>query len=515
MDILKLKAKLLEQHHKDKQQTLRKNILLLILGIIILICFCFIFKDSITYLLIIGGVLIIGLICYSYIELKKLDKREKQIERFIDKIKAGDKVIDSKELHRYKLAPFRFLKFCAFPVHYISIAFSTNPTKYYTLPVDKSFVQEIRTKLIQSNNKSVSAARKDFLNEDISLEANEKRIPLKNVDEFKDFLYTDLQFSFNDIEKKRRIPKPMLIIASILLFIVALAWLYYMYILLFDDRADLLSSPYEMLFVIGVFFGVFYATYFLYFQSETEEMFIDDETMLIDDSETTTSDFKNKILNQVVQFINPQAQYVMDGHIDPELVMKSGLFKNQKEYDITGNDFIIGKYNGVRFQFSDLLITHIPLFSDNGGVPDIVFQGQFFMARLGKTLPNPVYIVVRKARSIFYGLSDISGSEIELDDKEFMKLFEVYAINTEHAEEVLTPVFREGLKRVLKRIPGDYYISFCGDLLTVANNSGKDSFEIEYASSLIEDDYAVLIDFFKELYGDFIIIDDLRLKDYV
>ena len=513
MDILSLKAKLLEQHKTDRQLTLKKDALLFLLVVVIAVVLADYISDQANiYPIIVGGVAILTLLVYLFVEWSKIGKRENQIERFIDKIKAGGKAIDIKEYRKYKISiPIRFLKMMFFPVDYISIAFESNPARYYTFPVDKNFVQDIKDILKENSNNLTTAAKHDFLDADLSQDLNEKHIPLKNVDEFKEFLHTKLQFTMKDIEGSQTFSKTMLVIASFVLLIAACGWLYYMYILLFDDRADLLSSPYEMLVVIGIFGAVFLGVYTLYFQPEEKSLFFGTEYE--HKGKSSTSSFKSKILHQVVKFINPQAQYVMHGHIDQDMVMRGGLFKN-KDYEITGNDLIIGKYNGVRFQFSDLRIAHMPLFSDKYAEPDVVFQGQYFVARLRKKLPTPVYLVYRKARTIQYGMNNISGSEIELEDKDFMKLFEVYAPNTTYAQEVLTPIVIEGLKRVIKRIPGDYYISFFGDLLTIANNSGKDSFEVVDSLSLVENDFELLIVFFKELYGDFTLINDLRLNEY-
>lgn len=512
MDILELKSRLLEQHKIDKKRTLYKDMVIILFVVIVIVFASYVFSQWLYYFIGIGAVFVIPYAIYAIMEFKRLDGRDKHIERFVDKIKSGDTTLDIREYRRDKIV-LPFLKNGFFPTDYISVAFQTNPSMYYTFPVDLSFIYSMEKMLDEAKEKYVLTAKRDFLDANLVLHVAEQPMPLKNVDEFKQFLYQDLKFSKYDLEGEKPISKSMFVIASGILLIVAAGFFYYMYLLFFDNANDLLSSPYDMLIVIAILVVVFYATYSLYLKPHTEQRLIFGEEKHRD-MDKVTSDFKNKIMNQVVKFINPQAQYMMNGYLDKELVLKSGLFKD-KDYTMSGDDLIIGHYNGLRFQFSDLKITHESMFSKESGTPDVVFRGPFFMARLHKSFSAPVYIVYRKSLNIPHDLRGISGVEIQIDDEDFMKLFAVYAPSELYAEEVITPIFREGLKRIIKRVPGDYYITFKDDLLTIARNSGKGSFGIHYPTDLLENDCEILIRFFKELYANFILIDDLILDKNV
>ena len=99
---------------------------------------------------------------------------------------------------------------------------------------------------------------------------------------------------------------------------------------------------------------------------------------------TLNHTFKTKIFNRIISFINPSFQYILHGHISNAELLETGIFEN-KHYEVSGNDQIIGKHNGVAFQMCDLTVERTKSFSNEKEGPDQVFFGQVFIAQFNKS----------------------------------------------------------------------------------------------------------------------------------
>jgi len=91
-------------------------------------------------------------------------------------------------------------------------------------------------------------------------------------------------------------------------------------------------------------------------------------------------------------------------------------------------------------------------------------------------------------------------------------MFNVYGEDQIEARYILTPALMERIKQLSLRTKGQYYIAFSDNRITVANNSGKNNFEIKQSKSITKDDNKMLVEFYQDLCDQFAIIDDLKLN---
>lgn len=190
------------------------------------------------------------------------------------------------------------------------------------------------------------------------------------------------------------------------------------------------------------------------------------------------------------------------------------MFTNKSGYSIDGNDQILGTHNGVAFQYCDATVQHQSSWSNEKEAPSEVFTGQFFIARFNKKFLNPIYITPKlgfvqnyKTNSIKEYTNDL-GDKIQLEDPEFMKMFDVFGNDQIEARYILTPAMMQRIKDLSLRTKGKYYIAFNYDKITIANNNRENKFEASIFTSLTKTD--AMEGFYKDLCDQFAIIDELN-----
>ena len=187
---------------------------------------------------------------------------------------------------------------------------------------------------------------------------------------------------------------------------------------------------------------------------------------------------KKKIFGKLVNYISPQFAYYENAHIGIAEFLDSLLFKAER-YTLKGGDQIVGHYNGMPFQSSNLSVTFRPNFRNEKEGDDVVFYGNYFVARSPKKFEHP--IVIHPVKGFFSDLKDNEiatylnrgGEKIRLEDPEFQKQFEVYCDDQITARYVLTPAFMQRLKKLNERHKGQVYIAINKYNIVIATNEGN------------------------------------------
>ena len=187
---------------------------------------------------------------------------------------------------------------------------------------------------------------------------------------------------------------------------------------------------------------------------------------------------KKKIFGKLVNYISPQFAYYENAHVGIAEFLDSLLFKAER-YTLKGGDQIVGHYNGMPFQSSNLSVTFRPNFRNEKEGDDVVFYGNYFVARSPKKFEHP--IVIHPVKGFFSDLKDNEiatylnrgGEKIRLEDPEFQKQFEVYCDDQITARYVLTPAFMQRLKKLNERHKGQVYIAINKYNIVIATNEGN------------------------------------------
>lgn len=512
MTAQELKSALLEEHKRDKRLTFI-GLGLITLGIVILVVFAYkyILKivqnlidganssegDYVLYYKIVGVVVIGGYILYPFYRWYKLNLRPKKIDEFIDKVEKGFIAQDIGQETVYKIIlPLFKIKINLCPVENLIVDLDDNTVVFYKFPIAIQDLPETKVLLSGANKSGVDKAWYEIYDNNTQIETKTDEI-LKSQEEFNAFVASDLKTDLDDIEGDRKTGKKRYILFGIITAIVLIGFYTVQYLLV--SKTIEIEPKYIIIGFFGVFV-VFYIVYFLFARPKADGQV----------GATFNHKFKIKIFEKMVHFINPSFQYILHGHITIAEFIATGLFQ-EKNYDVSGNDQIIGKHNGVPFQLCDLSADRTRNLSSENAAPDQVFKGQFFIAKFNKSFSSEVYLIPKKA-----GKNDIKdhlnyfGEKVILEDPEFMKLYTVYSDNQTEARQVLTTALMQRIKDLTIRNKGKYLISFVNNRITVANNNGKNNFELSRFKSITENN--TLQDFYSDLCSELSIIDDLKLN---
>lgn len=220
-------------------------------------------------------------------------------------------------------------------------------------------------------------------------------------------------------------------------------------------------------------------------------------------------DFKDKVVRRMVEFLDPSFKYQTANHVKLSEILQSGMFQDQK-LKVSGSDMIQGIEDSVPFKFSDVHVTREKTFVGKNEDPEeSILVGSFFIAEFNKTFKNPVFVYSKKT---FGGISGISyqGDKVRLEDPDFDKQFIVYSPDQIEARFILTPSMMERLKALRSRMGNNVYIVFANNNIYIANNNGKDRFEVGMLSSINKRES--IIGYYNDLAEQLAIIDELKLN---
>lgn len=517
MNNSELKIALLKMHTRDKRLTYINYILIALVILVVLVFLGEILLKSVLqvdalYPKIVLAIAVLMYLGYAIYRIVSLNKRAKDIDELFNYINNGAKATNVIESKAYKIIiPLGKSSINLYPIDYLSISLDKNPMKAYSLPVHANIASELKKAVSGVDTKDLRQTLTDiYSNNELKYDDNEKT-PLKTQEEFKTFLNTELSGEVGKVEENRKQSRKTMVMLTAASIAVAVGFMGYMYFNAFTNPTNFTAE--KIYIPMLVIFGAFYVFYFIFIRPRQMEAFKKGATL----TNAPDYDFKTKVFEKMIKFVSPNAQYAMHGHISPEEFRESGLFR-AKRYDITGNDLIIGRHNGVPFQFCDLTVSVEKRITKENDDPDYAFYGQYFVARFNKSFSSPVYLIPKKGVKGFFSgneidiYTEVSGEKIMLEDPEFMKMFQVYGEDQIEARYILTTSLMERIKQLAIRTKGQFYISFFNNKITVANNSGKNNFELKQSKSITKNDNQLLLDFYQDLCDQFALIDELKLN---
>jgi predicted membrane protein len=172
----------------------------------------------------------------------------------------------------------------------------------------------------------------------------------------------------------------------------------------------------------------------------------------------------NSVIRGVLTDIFALTNYSPGCHISTEAIQDTRLIPSWNR--IRGSDLIEGAYKGIRFSFSDLCLKH----ESNSGKSrssTTRFEGQWLIIELAKELPHRLSI--KEDSKV--------KSDVETENIEFNKKFQIETEDPHTAFFVLTPHFMEYILNARRRAGAKMHMCFDGTRAHIALHSGRDLFE--------------------------------------
>jgi len=228
------------------------------------------------------------------------------------------------------------------------------------------------------------------------------------------------------------------------------------------------------------------------------------------------SDFKERVIKNIVNFIDPNLSYHPDSCIPEFLYMSSKLFPRTTDR-YRGDDLVQGKIGETEIKFSEIH-SEYKTQSKNGTNWHTIFKGLFFVADFNKRFKSETRVLPDVAQKMFgnivgnffQNLNKFRGELIKMDDPEFEKLFVVYGKDQIEARYILSPSLMKRVTEFKKKTKKDIYLSFINNNIFVAITYYKNLFEPKIFSTLINFD--VIKEYYEDMALAISIVEELNLN---
>ena len=190
-------------------------------------------------------------------------------------------------------------------------------------------------------------------------------------------------------------------------------------------------------------------------------------------------DFKDKIIRQIITYINPGSVYKPMGFVSKKEYKASGLFR-RKFTHFDGNDYWESNYNGVTFHCSEIESSY----SDPTG-SESIFKGLFFTVKLPVSFTGGTYIWAKDNVQLPASIADehyrmyaMPGIEkFRTSHPLFNKAYAVYTTNAYEAERILGGEMPSHMMLLRERLKKDIVFSFVAGRCYVAVPFAEDLLE--------------------------------------
>jgi hypothetical protein len=230
-----------------------------------------------------------------------------------------------------------------------------------------------------------------------------------------------------------------------------------------------------------------------------------------------TFGFKEKVISPLITAMDENLNYSAHSHIDPLHFSRSKLF-NSKVDRVSGNDYVNGKIDGVKIQFSDFHAEKKHKDSKGRTSWSTIFQGLFIVSDFNKNFHGTTVVLPDTAQSTFGDLignwlqsnNAMRGELVKMDDPEFEKEFVVYGSDQIEARYILSHSLMKKLLLYKKRSKEDIFVSFTSSNVNLAIAYNKDLFEPSVFSSLLK--YKIAMEYVQTLHLAIGIVEELKLN---
>lgn len=527
MNIADLKAILYQEHEQEKKISIL-NFTLVAALLVVVACIVFSFfstqlaamgasffnnNGTPLYVKVLLPAMFSGTLIYPLSVLRTSIKTPEKIETVTALVAEGKTAANFATETIYKTTiPLLKINFKLNPFHYLHF---TIAGKNFKLPVPLGEIPDVTAFLSGANMERVYSVWNELHADGQESEAG-AAVPLKTTEEFKVFASTALTEDVNTMEGGRKKFIKRLAIMVPLIALLMGGFIYYNYQKVNRDAAlattteEMMESNTTTTRNMLIFFGVLMLAsigYSIYSRKKYSNA-----VTLSDGSDFTT--FKESIFKKMVHFLNPEFEYVRASYIGREEIAGSGIFVS-KPYDIKGNDLIVGRHQGVAFQYSDIDISYKGNFSREKDEPDSVFSGQYFIAKFNKRFTTPVYVYAKPTLSGVFANNSIHTylnkplSKVTLEDPEFTQRFDVYCEDQIAARYILSTSLMQRIKDLsVQEKKTQLFLAFHNNKVSVLNNTKLDKFETTMFTKIKPE---LLEAFYCDLYKQLRIIEEMKL----
>ena len=232
------------------------------------------------------------------------------------------------------------------------------------------------------------------------------------------------------------------------------------------------------------------------------------------------AEFKNKIIQKIVTFLDKSLTYHAQSCVAEGAFMSSGIFKKRPDR-YRGDDLVSGKLGATQIEFSEVHSEYKTTTTDSKGHTrtqwHTIFKGLFFMGDFNKHFSGRTYVLPDTAEKLFgrlgQKLQSLSGSHGELlnmEDPEFEKLFVVYGSDQIEARYILSTSLMRRIVDFKSKTGRKLYLGFVGSQVWVAIEFVRDLFEPRVFRTLLN--FEPIQTYFEDLQLALDIVEDLNLN---
>ncbi|HQQ87850.1 MAG TPA: DUF3137 domain-containing protein [Smithellaceae bacterium] len=234
-------------------------------------------------------------------------------------------------------------------------------------------------------------------------------------------------------------------------------------------------------------------------------------------------EFKTKIIERIVKFIDPELIYEPKKYITIDDFFKGKIFyfsPGKTEY--YGDDLVRGSIGKTHFAFSEIRTYYIERVETKDGVDETVhhiFHGLFFYANFNKKFNGMTFVFPRKrkkkygrmrGKNILSRMQNDYGETIKLEDPRFDKHFVVYGNDQVEARYILSTGLMKRISDYREKTGKYIFISFVDDRVHVAIAYTYSLFEFYIDTSLL--DFSVVREYYEDMTYAIGIVEDLNLN---
>lgn len=318
---------------------------------------------------------------------------------------------------------------------------------------------------------------------------------MKTLEELKEFYHQSLVPSLTDLEVVRKKVMYKLIVVNCIFICISLVGIF---ILINIEKSSFYYTANLM-----VTFIIFIIPIWILIISRIRSNF--------------KTEFKHKIINAIIKFINENFRYIPSGKTDKmeQLFIQSKLFKKSKSIgSFESEDYVKGEIGMTRFEFSEV---HAKSKYKSNGHRYTIFKGLFFVVVPNKNFNGELFILpdisekyLGQFGTMLQSLHRTRGEVIKLEDPDFEKLFVVYGSNQIEARYILSPDLTKKIYDFRIKTGKPLYISFVNSKVFIAIPYKKNLLEPKIFRTLL--DFNKIQEYFEDLQFVIGIVEDLNFS---
>ncbi len=230
--------------------------------------------------------------------------------------------------------------------------------------------------------------------------------------------------------------------------------------------------------------------------------------------------FKHAVIGPIVEFCDPNLDYLPEQGISEGAYMSSGIFKTGVDR-YSREDLVQGTLGATAVRFSEVHSEYKTETRDSKGRRrtqwHTIFKGLFFIGDFNKAFHGRTYVLPDQAERLMgfigkalQGVFKHSGELVKLEDPEFEKYFVVYGDDQVEARYILSTSLMRRIVEFKKDSGRSIFLSFVASNVNVAISMNKDMFEPRIFRTLL--DFSVAQAYLEDLQFAMGIVDELNLN---